>query len=263
VEVAWETPLAAIASDAFESVSTRNVYLKVPGGTYELYSDAPVWKEFEISRIVTTSGPCGEDLEWFLDVADSVLTITGTGPMFDWETSNRQPWYPVRFGIKRVEIEDSATSIGNNAFYGCTGITEITIGDSVTSIGDYAFSHCSGLTSVTIGNNVTNIGNSAFSYCSGLTSITIPNSVTSIGSSAFYYCSELTSITIPNSVTSIGNNAFRSCTSISTVNFNADSCITMGARNYIVFVDCSNLTTINIGENVKRIPNYALTLTLF
>ena len=79
---------------------------------------------------------------------------------------------------------------------------------SVTSIGDYAFYGCSGLTSVTIPNSVTSIGNNAFFFCSSLTSVTIPNSVTSIGDWAFYYCSGLTSVTIPNSVTSIGDDAF-------------------------------------------------------
>ena len=59
---------------------------------------------------------------------------------------------------------------------------------SVTSIGNYAFYECSGLTSVTIPNSVTRIGESAFCKCSGLTSVTIPNSVTSIGSSAFSGC---------------------------------------------------------------------------
>ena len=50
----------------------------------------------------------------------------------------------------------------------------------VTSIGNYAFYNCSGLTSVTIPNSVTSIGDDAFRGCSGLTSITIPNSVTTI-----------------------------------------------------------------------------------
>jgi len=40
------------------------------------------------------------------------------------------------------------TSIGEDAFYNCSGLTSITIPSSVTSIGDSAFRGCSGLTSI-------------------------------------------------------------------------------------------------------------------
>ena len=93
-------------------------------------------------------------------------------------------------------------------------VKDLVITNSVTSIGDYAFYYCSGLTSVTIPNSVTSIGERAFYYCSGLTSVTIGNSVESIGQEAFYYCSGLTSVTIGNSVTSIGRRAFAYCTEL-------------------------------------------------
>ena len=99
----------------------------------------------------------------------------------------------------------------NNLIFGCKNTT---IPNSVTSIGDQAFYGCSELTSVTIPNSVTFIGNFAFSGCSGLTSVTIPNSVTTIGSYAFHGCSGLTSVTIPNSVTFIGKYAFQSCSGL-------------------------------------------------
>ena len=64
-----------------------------------------------------------------------------------------------------IIIPDSVTSIGDNAFFGCSGLTSITIPDSVTSIGNGAFIHCTGLTSVNIPNSVTSIGNNAFYGC--------------------------------------------------------------------------------------------------
>ena len=114
-------------------------------------------------------------------------------------------------GVTSVTIPNSVTSIGNYAFYGCSGLTSVTIGNSVTSIGSRAFGGCTGLTSVTIPNSVTSIGNYAFYGCRALTSVTIPNSVTSIERNAFYDCTGLTSVTIPNSVTSIGYDAFYGC----------------------------------------------------
>ena len=84
-----------------------------------------------------------------------------------------------------VDIPNTWTSIGEKAFYLCSGLTSVTIPKSVTSIGNSAFWGCSGLTSVTIGDSVTSIGNYAFSVCTSLTSVTIGDSVTSIGASAF------------------------------------------------------------------------------
>ena len=74
-------------------------------------------------------------------------------------------------GCKTTIIPNSVTSIGNQAFYGCSGLTSITIPNSVTSIGDYAFYGCSGLTNITIPNSVTSIGDYAFYGCSGLTEL--------------------------------------------------------------------------------------------
>ena len=109
------------------------------------------------------------------------------------------------------------TTIGNDAFHGCSGLTSVRIPNSVTSIDDDAFRYCIGLTSVTIPNKVESIGENAFWGCSGLTSITISNSVTSIGKSAFHGCSGLTSITIPSSVESIGEYVFEDCSSLATI----------------------------------------------
>ena len=176
--------------------------------------------------------------------------------------------------LTTATIGDGVTSIGEDAFYGCSGLTSVHISDlaawcnisfgsswanpldnahhlylndneitdlvipnSVTSIKNYAFSSGSGLTSVNIPNSVTSIGEYAFGDCSGLTSVNIPNSVTSIGEYAFGGCSGLTSVNIPNSVTSIGDSAFNGCSGLTSVTI-PNSVTSIGG---LTFYFCSSL----------------------
>ena len=97
-------------------------------------------------------------------------------------------------GCVNTIIPNSVTSIGNDAFFGCSGLISITIPNSVTSIGNSAFHNCKNLTNITLPNSVTDIRIYAFKNCSSLTSITIPNSVTSLGNYAFDKCNNLTSV---------------------------------------------------------------------
>ena len=126
-------------------------------------------------------------------------------------------WYPASKTGATYTIPNSVTSIGERAFYYCSGLTAVTIPNSVTSIGDYAFADCRGLASVTIPESVTSIGDGAFADCRGLTTVTIPSSVTIIGNGAFEGCSSLTAVTIPQSVTDIGAYAFKDCSGLTSV----------------------------------------------
>lgn len=198
--------------------------------------------------------------------------------------------------LTSVTIPNSVTSIGRQAFTGCTGFTSVTIGNSVTSIGESAFYHCYKLVevynkstlSITTGssfngyvayyakNVYTNEGGSKLTtdengyviytdgdekilvaYHGTETELILPSYITQIHNYAFYKCNGLTSITIPDSVTSIGNSAFYGCKGLTTVNWNAKACTRAGSYDYLIFKGCSNLATINIGDNVKIIPSYA------
>jgi hypothetical protein len=68
-------------------------------------------------------------------------------------------------GVGTIEFDDDVTSIGQYAFYKCSGMTSIEIPDSVTSIGSGAFNGCKGLTSITIPDSVTSISNNTFDSC--------------------------------------------------------------------------------------------------
>ena len=77
--------------------------------------------------------------------------------------------------LKSILISSGVTEIGQQAFYGCTGLTSITIPDSVTQIGAQAFQQCTNLTNVTISDGVTKIGKYAFDGCENLVSVTFEN----------------------------------------------------------------------------------------
>ena len=87
-----------------------------------------------------------------------------------------------------VTISAGVTTIGQDAFLGCTGLTSVTIPASVTTISQAAFYDCTSLTSVTIPASVTTIGQGAFGWCKSLTNVyCYAASIPSTDSNAFVY----------------------------------------------------------------------------
>ena len=157
---------------------------------------------------------------------DGALAISGTGVM----QNNFMPSDIDRASIKTVIIAQGVTTISDGAFLGCIS-----------------------LTAVDIPNSVNIIGNMAFSGCISLTSVDIPNSVETINFSAFRDCESLAVVTIGSGVSTVREGAFAGCTALTTVHFNAINCSDPTNVNANLFTSAS-LTTVEIGNNVKRIP---------
>ena len=238
------------------------------------------------------SGKCGDNLTWSVD-GDGILTISGTGAMWDyedveiesggWRTS--APWYD--YAPTELVLKEGVTQIGKSAFCGCDFKGSVTLPKGLTQIGAGAFLNCFNLTGVTIPQGVTSIGDSAFLNCIGLTSVVIPEGVTNISGRAFGSCYGLPSVTIPKSVTSIGEAAFSAClsniyvdegnasySSVDGVLFNKDQTtliaypanradtaykIPEGVTSIgnWAFFSCWQLTDVTIPESVTSIGDYA------
>ena len=233
----------AINDNTFTSYTYQNATLTIPMETEDSYMAIAGWKNFT-------------------NIVEDENVVFHDGDEFTAKTVER-----VKIKFKVISAQNKTCQIISPAIdkatTGSLTIPEIARGFSVTSIGENAFSGCTGLTSVTIPNNVTSIGENAFSGCTGLTSVTIPINVTSIGSYAFSGCTGLTSLSIPPKVTSIGSRAFSTCRNLTTISVasgntvydSRDNCnaIIKTNDNTLLF-GCQNTV---IPETVKSINSYA------
>lgn len=132
---------------------------------------------------VKASGTCGADgnednVTWSLS-CDSVLTVSGTGAMRDWNTSGNTPWYAYKDAIRHLIVEKGVTTIGNFAFMDCHNLETVSLPDGLTQIG------------YTKWNATNSASGHAFYDCSRLRSVVIPAGVTSIGKEVFKSCDQL------------------------------------------------------------------------
>lgn len=169
--------------------------------------DDPIDTTTEINDEAKYSGSSSDGLSWAL-TNDGVLTISGSGPMrdYDWDykgpTPNDPPWWinsmrpwdeEREYSITTVIIEEGVTSIGAYAFYGCDDLTSVTMPDSVIRIGNSSFAHCPLLHVFTFPQGLTEIERFTI-YSGGLVDVYIPYSVTSIDLGAFYNCQSLKNV---------------------------------------------------------------------
>ena len=137
-----------ITENTFSNINPQ-VKVSIPEGSRDAYMADEDWKWLLDLSAGQLSGTCGDNLTWTFTTADCMLTISGTGDMYDYVYSD-QPWYNFNQGIKNISLPNGVTSIGERAFMACETLTQVTIPGSVTSIGDRAFYGCSALAEMTV-----------------------------------------------------------------------------------------------------------------
>lgn len=171
------TPPTTMGSNVFNSCTALDKII-VPEGAKNDYKSALTGLTDKVTD-GTPDNECGENVTWTYDENSQTLTISGTGAMTDWSTTNDVPWADKKADIKNVVIEDGVTSVGGFAFKNFTNLESVTIPDAVTQIGVQAFEDCEGLKTVTFkGKTPPTIGSNVFNNCNNLEKIVVPeNSV--------------------------------------------------------------------------------------
>ena len=238
--------------------------------------------------------PCGDDVVALYDEQTGVLSIVGTGPMWDFASVLESPpdigrmalqvapWVDGRI-ITKVVIGAGVTYIGSNAFAGCgmlmevdfaencevTGIgsyafdgcmsLNISIPDGVTYIGEYAFRMCDIRGELLIPASVEQIGNAAFSNNAGITNIVFAagSRLHTISENAFANCYDLNQVQLPAGLQSLAFNAFSGCTALENVHVDAANAVYASVDGVVYTKDMKTLLIYAPGRNKESfvVPN--------
>lgn len=178
--------------------------------------------------------------------------------------------------LQLVEIPDSVTIIGSQAFTMCRALKEINFPTNLMYIHFGAFLYCESLENIDFPENLVEIEDAAFEHCTSLKEVFIPASLnysnhtdsqggffaysglesavleegtTSINKGLFKDAQNLTTITIPDTVKTIGPSAFDNCDGLTELQI-PDGVTSLG---YYVFRDCDNLEKVVIPGSVVSI----------
>lgn len=203
-----------------------------------------------LGALADDNNKCGENLTW--KFADGILTISGTGDMYDYSEDYLAPWNEHCLEITNVTISGGVTSIGSYAFCYCS-VKSITLPFGLKHIGISAFFYCPNIQQIKIPDSVEYIDPYAFSCCKGLHTVQLPASLTLISEELFAECDNLKNLSIPDTVTEIGANAFLRCTAFILEKLPA-GIKSIGAA---AFANCGNIESLALPGTLESIGEAA------
>ncbi len=233
------------------------------------------------------SGKCGDNITWTLS-SDRVLTINGTGPMYNYKENDDEeaawcdaPWYELsyeRFDDVFDNYDEDEDDYDDEYDDLLGTLKKVIISEGVTSIGDYALAGLE-IGSISLPSTIETIGAYAISYWCDK-QIELPSNIKSIGErglAAF----DFENVFIPASLENIGPEAIN-CSSFSLDENNKEFSVKNGvlfskdkkslvrypkykkSTTYTVpngtesidigaFCDCAYIKTLKIPEGVKSL----------
>ena len=239
-------------------------------------------------------GNLGEDVTWTFDTDTRTLIFDGQGEM---EVPEDSRYRTMATFVENVEFKDGSaiTNLADGAFYNMKNLKEVTLPEGMISIGEQCF-YNSGLEVINLPASLTNCD--GLSWYTGTTPLreinvaagndalvtyedslyqTIPLTETemlymllkqpeakagifkentvAINSCAFENYSTVTEITIPDTVVVLGDAVFMSCSSLETINIGNtiplefDGDVLNFEMSEMSIYECYNLVAINVDEN--------------
>lgn len=243
-----EVPLS-IKNDPFALESSIvNIYVPssgTEGETAALYSQAPVWRDYNIVELPYS----------FIDGAQCTYIKSTTGAVTLTGCID-----PLSHAVAvRSTITDHGgnaymvSAIGNEAFKG-SSITSIDLSNAhkLKTIGTEAFAGCTRLTAAVLCEGVTTMGERAFAGCTSLAQVQVPSTLRVIPAGAFEDCVSLVDVRMVMGVGSISENAFARCTSLSTIMLPRS--IAMVEKH--AFVGATSLESVNVESGCRQYASF-------
>ena len=154
--------------------------------------------------------------------------------------------------ITSIEMSDSITNIGVEAFKNCSSLSKVTLPENLEAIYNGVFMNCTALKSIDFPVNMTYLGSYAF-YNTGLTYADVSDNIYYIGLYCFAECKDLQNVDLSKSLLKVNNNTFENCVKLESVEI-PDNVFSI---NDYAFNGCTSLTSISINKNTYMIGNYA------